>query len=555
MAKKSSNDSDHTDELPVLLETVVLDEGGMPHLLGSSHDDTSEQTALFAAADPSDVGAEFQAEIAAREAKIQAVEADIARLSSRWQDVEAHLAEKDASIAELNATIDRLRQSLADKTAAEQRLAAEVAERDSRLRDASNHQEQAGRDRDIRDREVLQLRTELAEAQQTVASLAAQRAAASAPAVDPAEIQALREHCAALEAYIAGRRTWWDEAQAAQIGLAKRVAALEHELTVRNQQLDDAAALSTRESERATALRTQLVDFARRLEASERERRAARGDDAPAAKSPAAPTPVSAAQALGAQTPTEPPPTPAPAPAPVRVADAHTDADADVALSQGIEAIAQLEAEVGYKRQQVAAQLIELRDREQRLAALTAETERLRQHAATTQAELQQSRSDVTRLERAILDKDRALQTRDMRIATLQSELDQRLGALQKLSSMDLSLQGLHSRMSERLTEQNEAQSPELICLTGDAPKRFALTKRSMTVGRSPRCDLQIVTHFVSREHARISMVDDAAVIEDLGSRNGVFVNAVKVGRQRLQQGDLITIGETQFRFIESAAH
>jgi pSer/pThr/pTyr-binding forkhead associated (FHA) protein len=44
-------------------------------------------------------------------------------------------------------------------------------------------------------------------------------------------------------------------------------------------------------------------------------------------------------------------------------------------------------------------------------------------------------------------------------------------------------------------------------------------------------------------------------VIEDAGSRNGVFVNAVRVDRQTLQEGDLITIGDTQFRFVESMAH
>jgi pSer/pThr/pTyr-binding forkhead associated (FHA) protein len=34
-----------------------------------------------------------------------------------------------------------------------------------------------------------------------------------------------------------------------------------------------------------------------------------------------------------------------------------------------------------------------------------------------------------------------------------------------------------------------------------------------------------------------------------------VFVNSVRVERQQLQQGDLLTIGETQFRFVESMAH
>ena len=96
---------------------------------------------------------------------------------------------------------------------------------------------------------------------------------------------------------------------------------------------------------------------------------------------------------------------------------------------------------------------------------------------------------------------------------------------------------------------------PALICLTGDAPKRFALTQKTVTVGRGPHCDLQIITHFVSREHARLTVSGGATLIEDLGSRNGVFVNSVRVDRQHLQQGDLVTIGETQFRFVESMAH
>src|SRR5690606_40899498 len=54
-------------------------------------------------------------------------------------------------------------------------------------------------------------------------------------------------------------------------------------------------------------------------------------------------------------------------------------------------------------------------------------------------------------LEQRLVDKDRALEARDARIATLQDELSERLGALQRLNAMDLSLQGLDSKMSERL--------------------------------------------------------------------------------------------------------
>jgi pSer/pThr/pTyr-binding forkhead associated (FHA) protein len=59
----------------------------------------------------------------------------------------------------------------------------------------------------------------------------------------------------------------------------------------------------------------------------------------------------------------------------------------------------------------------------------------------------------------------------------------------------------------------------------------------------------------VSREHARLIVDRSRVVIEDLGSTNGVFVNSVRVDRQELRHSDLVTVGETQFRFLESAAH
>ena len=98
------------------------------------------------------------------------------------------------------------------------------------------------------------------------------------------------------------------------------------------------------------------------------------------------------------------------------------------AAAPAVEAVAQLEAEVEYKRQQVAAQLVELRDREQQLRAGTNEIERVRRELATIRNELDESRVTAARLERAVIDKDRALEARDARIVTLQEELKQRVG-------------------------------------------------------------------------------------------------------------------------------
>jgi hypothetical protein len=224
-----------------------------------------------------------------------------------------------------------------------------------------------------------------------------------------------------------------------------------------------------------------------------------------------------------------------------------------------VEAIAQLEAEVGYKRQQVAAQLVELRERDQRLQAAGTDLDRTRRELSAVRNELEESRATIARLERAVIDKDRALEARDARIATLHEELKQRLGALEKLNTADPSARKADSPGSARAaaleTGGDNVSAPALLCLTGDAPKRFALVKKTTTVGRGPNCDLQILTHFVSREHARITVTGGTVSIEDLGSRNGIYVNAVRVDRHALQQGDLVTIGETQFRFMESMAH
>jgi hypothetical protein len=88
-----------------------------------------------------------------------------------------------------------------------------------------------------------------------------------------------------------------------------------------------------------------------------------------------------------------------------------------------------------------------------------------------------------------------------------------------------------------------------LICLTGEDIGPYVLDDSVLTIGRGNHCDVRIMTHYVSREHARISFSKGQCVIEDVGSRNGIFVNSVRIERQRLDDNDLVTIGDTQFRY------
>jgi pSer/pThr/pTyr-binding forkhead associated (FHA) protein len=59
---------------------------------------------------------------------------------------------------------------------------------------------------------------------------------------------------------------------------------------------------------------------------------------------------------------------------------------------------------------------------------------------------------------------------------------------------------------------------------------------------------MQIESSSVSRHHALVLMGSRDVIIEDLNSTNGVLVNGRKVSRQLLNDGDLVTIGEAQFR-------
>jgi hypothetical protein len=63
-------------------------------------------------------------------------------------------------------------------------------------------------------------------------------------------------------------------------------------------------------------------------------------------------------------------------------------------------------------------------------------------------------------------------------------------------------------------------------------------------IGRSADCQLALDDPLVSRRHALLTVRADGVTIEDLGSRNGVSVNGVKVdGPRGLVHGDRITIG------------
>jgi len=84
----------------------------------------------------------------------------------------------------------------------------------------------------------------------------------------------------------------------------------------------------------------------------------------------------------------------------------------------------------------------------------------------------------------------------------------------------------------------------QLTVLEGCARGARFKVSESATLGRSPDASIMLEDPEISRIHARISRTDIGTfLLEDLGSRNGSFVNGTRVNRRALAFGDKIRLG------------
>lgn len=66
----------------------------------------------------------------------------------------------------------------------------------------------------------------------------------------------------------------------------------------------------------------------------------------------------------------------------------------------------------------------------------------------------------------------------------------------------------------------------------------------ALLIGRAPGNDIQVSDTALSGTHARVTPVTDGAVLEDLGSTNGTYLNGMPINTpQTLRPGDRITLG------------
>lgn len=81
------------------------------------------------------------------------------------------------------------------------------------------------------------------------------------------------------------------------------------------------------------------------------------------------------------------------------------------------------------------------------------------------------------------------------------------------------------------------------------------LKKEKFLIGRAADCALRAGSEAISRHHCAITRSEKGWTVRDLGSRNGTYVNAQRIGEGVLLAiGDELSVGPLQFRVAPAAA-
>ena len=218
----------------------------------------------------------------------------------------------------------------------------------------------------------------------------------------------------------------------------------------------------------------------------------------------------------------------------------------------------------GEQAAQIARLQSEADTREQEMAVLMA-------HLQEARRPIQSIEADVKRLTEALTAKTAAFQHLDEENRNLRGALERTRGQLEEreflirrlersesnnanvLGRIQTSIERLGAGAATLGTGAAAAPatewSAELIRTDGERPVTHVLSRRTR-IGRAAGCELQIDSGSVSRHHALVVVGPRETIIEDLNSTNGVLVNGRKVSRQPLSDGDAVTIGEVQFRYL-----
>ncbi|HEY6621531.1 MAG TPA: FHA domain-containing protein [Steroidobacteraceae bacterium] len=213
--------------------------------------------------------------------------------------------------------------------------------------------------------------------------------------------------------------------------------------------------------------------------------------------------------------------------------------------------IAELEADAETRDQEMTVLMAHLKEARRPIESIENDVKRLKDELALRTLAINDLTEEADKL-RAALERTRGqLEEREFLIRRLERSESNNANVLGRIQT---SMERLGSSAAPNVNAAPTLEwSPELVRIDGDRSISHTLGRRTR-IGRAPGCELHIDSSSVSRHHALILAGTREAIIEDLNSTNGVILNGRKVTRQVLNDGDIVTIGEIQFRYVAKPA-
>ena len=186
----------------------------------------------------------------------------------------------------------------------------------------------------------------------------------------------------------------------------------------------------------------------------------------------------------------------------------------------------------------------------------------LEETRAKYEERIQSLEQQANKLRNQLDDYEYKLENKDEAITALMNELSNRSAAKESveeiedvISEIEKVIDEIDDRIPTTTEEQVHADRERVTrLLVGEnegQELRFPLFKDRLTIGRTAHNDIQLDTQFISRQHAVIVTENGITKIVDWGSKNGILVNEERVSEQVLENGDIVTIGTTDFRYEE----
>jgi hypothetical protein len=191
---------------------------------------------------------------------------------------------------------------------------------------------------------------------------------------------------------------------------------------------------------------------------------------------------------------------------------------------------------------------------------LVATTKKQRLHARDAKPELLsklKNQDEAVVVSAVVKQQDGAIEVlrqENLVLTHLVSELEVELDEVRQVSEHAMSKAAEHTSArpvsaARRLPGGDAGDCLVLMGTNGGGSDTWVLDEGIITIGSSANSDIPIESRYVSQHHAQLIRTQQGAVLEDLNSTNGTYINARRIKKRAIRAGDLITIGKTRFRY------